>query len=107
MGRFLRIPGPDRDHRFILAQARQSRFQLPETGLEILDTAHSVQHQYASLDPDLADAVNVALAAQYWTNAILTLDQRGFAAMRPSPPQVIPAPSRRPIANLRAQRDER
>jgi predicted nucleic acid-binding protein len=51
---------------FILAQARQSRFHIPETGLEILDTARVVQHQYASLDLDLdlADVVNVALAAQ-------------------------------------------
>jgi len=71
---------------FILAQARQSRFQIPETGLEILDTARLVQQQYASLDLDLADAVNVALAAQYRTDAVLTLDQRDFRAMRPLTP---------------------
>ncbi len=71
---------------FILAQARQLRFQIPETGLEILDTARLVQQQYASLDLDLADAVNVALAAQYRTDAILTLDRRDFRAMRPLTP---------------------
>jgi len=71
---------------FILARARQLRFQIPETGLEILDTARLVQQQYAGLDLDLADAVNVALAARYRTDAVLTLDRRDFRAMRPLTP---------------------
>jgi len=71
---------------FVLDQAGQSRFQIPETGLEVLGTARMVQRQYASLDLDLADAVNVALAAQYRTDAILTLDRRDFRAMRPLTP---------------------
>ena len=71
---------------FILTQARRSRFHIPETGLDILDTARAVQHQHASLDLDLADAVNVALAAQYRTDAVLTLDRRDFRAMRPLTP---------------------
>jgi predicted nucleic acid-binding protein len=71
---------------FVLAQAGRSRFQIPETGLEVLDTARMVQRQNASLDLDLADAVNVALAAQYRTDAILTLDRRDFRAMRPLTP---------------------
>jgi predicted nucleic acid-binding protein len=71
---------------FILAQARQLRFQIPETGLEILGTARLVQQQYASLDLDMADAVNVALAAQYRTDAVLTLDRRDFRAIRPLTP---------------------
>ena len=73
---------------FVLAQAGQSRFQIPETGLEVLDTARMVQRQYAGLDLDLdlADAVNVALAAQYRTDAVLTLDHRDFRAMRPLTP---------------------
>jgi len=71
---------------FILAQARQLRFQIPETGLEILDTARLVQRQYASLDLNMADAVNVALAARYRTDAVLTLDRRDFRAMRPLTP---------------------
>jgi predicted nucleic acid-binding protein len=62
------------------------RFQIPETGLEILDSARLVIQQYASLDLDLADAVNVALAAQYRTDAVLTLDRRDFRAMRPLAP---------------------
>jgi predicted nucleic acid-binding protein len=71
---------------FVIAQARQTRFQIPETGIEILDTARLVQKQYASLDLDLADAVNVALAAQYRTDAMLTLDRRDFPAVRPLTP---------------------
>jgi uncharacterized protein len=67
---------------FVIAQTRQLRFQIPETGLEILDTARLVQQQYASLDLDLADAVNVGLAARYGTDALLTLDRRDFRAMR-------------------------
>jgi uncharacterized protein len=68
---------------FVIAQARQLRFQIPDTSIEILDTARMVQKQYASLDLDLADAVNVALAAQYRTDAVLTLDRSDFRAMRP------------------------
>jgi predicted nucleic acid-binding protein len=71
---------------FVLAQAGQSRFQIPETTLEVLDTARLVQRQYAGLDLDLADAVSVALAAQYRTDAILALDRRGFRAIRPLTP---------------------
>jgi uncharacterized protein len=71
---------------FVLTQAGQSRFQIPETGLEVLDTARMVQRHYAGLDLDLADAVNVALAAQYRTDAILTLDRRDFRAMHPLTP---------------------
>lgn len=68
---------------FILTQARNSRFDVSPASLEVLDTALVVQRQYAGLDLDLADAVNVALAAQYGTNAVLTLDRRDFRAIRP------------------------
>jgi uncharacterized protein len=71
---------------FVIAQARQTRFQIPETGIEILDIARLVQKRYADLDLDLADAVNVALAAQYRTDAMLTLDRRDFRAVRPLTP---------------------
>jgi len=70
----------------VLAQARQLRFQIAETGIELLDTARVVQQQYAGLDLDLADAVNVGLAAQYRTDAVLTLDRRDFRAIRPLTP---------------------
>ena len=71
---------------FILTQARRSRFQIPHTGLEILETERVVQNQYDGLGLDLADAVNVALAAQYRTDAVLTLDRRDFRAIRPLTP---------------------
>jgi predicted nucleic acid-binding protein len=69
---------------FIIDQLRQSRFQVPETGLETLTTARVVQQQYAGLD--LADAVNVVLAARYRTDAVLTLDRRDFRAISPLTP---------------------
>jgi uncharacterized protein len=71
---------------FVLEQARRMRFHLPETNLEILNTARLVQRQYAGLDLDLADAVNVALAAAYRTDVVLTLDRRDFRAMKPLTP---------------------
>jgi predicted nucleic acid-binding protein len=71
---------------FILGEVRRSRFQIPETGLEIMGVGRLIQQRYASLDLDLADAVNVALAAQYRTDAVLTLDRRDFRAMRPLTP---------------------
>ncbi|MGH3274318.1 MAG: PIN domain-containing protein [Streptosporangiaceae bacterium] len=71
---------------FLIAQVRRSRFHIPETGIGILDTARVVQQHYASLDLDLADAVNVGLAAQYRTDVVLTLDRRDFRAIRPLTP---------------------
>ncbi|WP_346766377.1 PIN domain-containing protein [Streptomyces sp. CB01881] len=71
---------------FVLEQARHLRFQIPHTGTEVLETAHAVQRRYADLDLDLADAVNVALAAEYRTDAVVTLDRRDFRALRPLTP---------------------
>lgn len=39
--------------------------------------------RYASLQLDLADAVNVVLAARFQTNVVLTLDHRDLRAVRP------------------------
>ncbi|MCC5036139.1 PIN domain-containing protein [Streptomyces sp. WAC 00631] len=71
---------------FLLAQVRRLRFQVPQIDGEILDTAHSVQQRYKGLDLDLADAVNTALAAEYRTDTVLTLDRRDFRAVRPLTP---------------------
>jgi uncharacterized protein len=68
---------------FVIAQTRQLRFQIAETGIELLDTARVVQQRYARLELDLADAVNVGLAAHYRTDSVLTLDRRDFRAMHP------------------------
>jgi predicted nucleic acid-binding protein len=71
---------------FIIAQVHRMRFLVPQVSSEILDTARLVQQRYAGLDLDLADAVNVALAADYRTNEVLTLDRRDFRAVRPLTP---------------------
>lgn len=70
----------------ILHEARKLRFQIPEVTLDVLTTAQGVQQGFRDLDLDLADAVNVALAADYRTNAILTLNRRDFRALRPLTP---------------------
>jgi predicted nucleic acid-binding protein len=62
------------------------RFQIPETGLKTLYSARLVIQQCRSLGLDLADALNVALAAQCRTDTVLTLDPRDFRAMRPLTP---------------------
>ncbi|MHB1818147.1 MAG: PIN domain-containing protein, partial [Streptosporangiaceae bacterium] len=61
-------------------------FQVPEVRPDALQLARELQRKYADLDLDLADAVNVTLAADYRTDAILTLDRRGFLAIRPLTP---------------------
>lgn len=63
--------------------ARAGRVVLPEITADILDTAQAVREHYAGLRLDLADAVNVVLAAAYRTNAILTLDYRDYRAIVP------------------------
>jgi uncharacterized protein len=67
----------------LAARVRQMRLVLATPTAEILDTALTVRARYASLDLGLVDAVNVALAAEYATDAILTKDIRDFRALRP------------------------
>jgi predicted nucleic acid-binding protein len=62
---------------------RVSRIVVPEITEIHLATAQSVRARYKALNLDLSDAVNVALAADYDTDAILTLDRRDFRAIRP------------------------
>lgn len=71
---------------FILAQARRRRFEIPAASIEILGTARQLRQRYAGLDLDLADGATVALAAEYRTDAVLTLDRRDFRAVRPLTP---------------------
>jgi predicted nucleic acid-binding protein len=61
----------------------RGRVVLPEITEDHLAAAQSVRLRYKGLDLDLADAVNVALAADYDTDAVLTLDRRDFRAVRP------------------------
>ncbi|MFB7736310.1 PIN domain-containing protein [Streptomyces sp. NPDC056112] len=62
---------------------RRGRVVLPEITEDHLGVAQSVRARYRDLDLDLADAVNVAIAAEYDTDAVLTLDRRDFRAVRP------------------------
>ncbi|CAL9510198.1 Ribonuclease VapC26 [Streptomyces sp. enrichment culture] len=62
---------------------RKGRVIVPEITEDHLAAAQSVRIRYRGLDLDLADAVNVALASDYDTDAILTLDRRDFRAVRP------------------------
>lgn len=63
--------------------ARAGRAVLPHVTADILDIAQGVRSRYRDMGLDLADAVNVAFAAQFRTNAILTLDRRDFRTVRP------------------------
>jgi uncharacterized protein len=71
---------------YIVFQARRERFHVPQITIELLETARKAQLGYAGLDLDLADGVNVALAAEYRTCFVLTLDRRDFRAVRPLTP---------------------
>ncbi|MFI1681740.1 PIN domain-containing protein [Streptomyces sp. NPDC020607] len=61
----------------------RGRVVAPEITEDHLGAAQSVRARYRGLNLDLTDAVNVALAADYDTDAILTLDRRDFRAVRP------------------------
>jgi uncharacterized protein len=68
---------------WLLAQERTKRVLLPELTAQSLRRARMIQGRYAALRLDLADSVNVVLAAEYETDCILTLDRRDFRAVRP------------------------
>ncbi|SFD70007.1 PIN domain-containing protein [Streptomyces aidingensis] len=61
----------------------RGRAAVPEVTEQHLAAAQSLRARYAALDLDLADAVNVTLAADYDTDALLALDRRDFRAVRP------------------------
>ncbi|WP_130796243.1 PIN domain-containing protein [Streptomyces otsuchiensis] len=62
------------------------RIVCPPITEQHLSAAQFLRVRYSGLALDLADAVNVALAADYGTDAILTLDRRDFRAVRPLGP---------------------
>lgn len=64
-------------------RARQGRAVLPAVDVALLDDAQALRARYEGLELDLVDAVNVVVAARFDTDAILTLDQRDFRAVRP------------------------
>jgi predicted nucleic acid-binding protein len=68
---------------WLLAQERTTRVLVPELAAPVLRRARMIQGKYSALRLDLADSVNVVLAADYETDCILTLDRRDFSAIRP------------------------
>ncbi|WP_373558779.1 hypothetical protein [Streptomyces sp. WZ.A104] len=59
------------------------RLVLAPPTAELLDAALAVRARYATPNLDLVDAVDVAPAAEYDTDAVLTRDIRDFRALRP------------------------
>ncbi|MFI1396294.1 type II toxin-antitoxin system VapC family toxin [Streptomyces sp. NPDC020681] len=81
-----RIGGPAMREEFldgIVAEARRQRFIIPDITADMLAEARAVMRRYRDLDLDLADAVNVVLASEFRTDAVLTFDRRDFRAIRP------------------------
>lgn len=66
----------------IIDRQAVGRFEIPEVGPH-LPAARVVLKRYRDLTIGLTDAVNVALAAEFRTNAIFTVDRRHFRAVRP------------------------
>ncbi|SFD16504.1 type II toxin-antitoxin system VapC family toxin [Streptomyces aidingensis] len=67
----------------LLGEVRRGRYALADAGLEVLQEARRVQRRYRELRLDLCDAVVVALAREYATDMILTLDRKDFRTLRP------------------------
>ncbi|QNE77426.1 PIN domain-containing protein [Streptomyces finlayi] len=67
----------------LVEEERRARVQFPQVTGGMLGTARGVMRRYAALDLDLADAVNVVLASEFRTNAVLTFDRRDFRSVRP------------------------
>jgi hypothetical protein len=81
---------PDRDpagadHRtqrpgYITGRIAAGRWEVPEIAPFLL-TAHAILGDYPAIG--LADAINVALASEFRTDVIATLDRRHFRMIRP------------------------
>jgi predicted nucleic acid-binding protein len=80
-----RVGAAAADHvlRSLTAHIRTERLAVADTSAELIDTALAVRARYRNLNLDLVDAAIVAVAAEYDTDAVLTLDQRDFRAIRP------------------------
>lgn len=66
----------------VIDKQATGRFEIPEVGPH-LPAARAVMKRYLELNIGLTDAVNVALAAEFHTDAVLTVDRRHFRAIRP------------------------
>ena len=68
---------------WILKNNSSGRIVVPDLGAHSLGRARQIQGAYRGLMLDLTDAMHVVLSADFQTNAILTIDQRGFRAVTP------------------------
>ncbi|MFC9966212.1 type II toxin-antitoxin system VapC family toxin [Nocardia ignorata] len=73
----------DRIIELLAERVASSRIVLAEVDAIQLATSIKVRANYGGLDLDLVDAVCVVLAAEFDTDAVLTLDRRDFRALRP------------------------
>lgn len=61
----------------------RGRYRVPEVSAATLAGAGRLRRKYRDLELDMSDAVTMALAAQFNTNAILTVDFRDFRTVAP------------------------
>jgi uncharacterized protein len=69
--------------RYVVGRAAAGRWEVPGIGALLL-AAHAVLDDYPAVG--LADAMNVALAREFRTDVIATLDYRHFRMIRPLTP---------------------
>lgn len=67
----------------LIDHASRGRVHFAEADASMLRTARTVQDRHEALRLDLTDAVITAVAREYATTAILTLDRRDFRAIQP------------------------
>jgi predicted nucleic acid-binding protein len=70
-------------HNWLLQAEQDGLVAIPTVDATTLRRARKIQDRYSDLRLDLADAVNVILAEQYETDAVLTRDQRDFRVITP------------------------
>jgi uncharacterized protein len=68
---------------WILRQVALTRMAIPTIDEGVFRTALDVMERYGGLAIDLTDATCVALADEYRTDRILTVDERDFRTVRP------------------------
>jgi predicted nucleic acid-binding protein len=68
--------------RHIATKVAVGRYEVPEVGPHLV-AAHAVMLGHPDLAVGLTDAMNVVLAREFVTDAILTTDRRHFRALRP------------------------
>ena len=81
----------------LLEEIVRGVYELPIFEKFSVDTAREIVERYSDLSIGLADASIAVLADRYDTRDVLTLDERHFRALRPSPRKrfrILPADAR-------------